>query len=414
MLDAKQRPYVVDGRRRSNLFDGGRKIMATDPTKIRAIIERALAGGRLSVDESEALFDAPLPLLGWAAKVRTEELHPTGVRTYHVDRNINYTNICISQCRFCAFWREKDSPEAYVIEWETLRRKIEETIALGGDQILLQGGLHPDLPLEWYEELLRRIRQEFPLINIHGFSPPEIAHLSRVANVPIREVLLRLREAGLGTLPGGGAEILVDRLRESLSPRKISSQEWLEVMRTWHELGGRSSATMMFGHMETRRERVEHLHQLRALQDDTGGFIAFIPWTFQPGNTALANLPRVGAAEYLRTLAISRLFLDNFLNIQASWVTQGLGVAQLALHFGANDLGSVMLEENVVAATGVRFRTTEAEIRGAIADAGFIPRRRNVFYELIEPEEALPQASSARSTGAFTKKSLSTTPPPSD
>lgn len=368
---------------------------ATCITDIRGLLDRALAGKRLSVEEGLTLFEAPLPLLGWAAQTRTEQLHRTRVRTYHIDRNINYTNICVSQCRFCAFWRDKSSPEAYVIDWETLRQKIEETIALGGDQILLQGGLHPDLPLEWYEELLRQIRKEFPSINIHGFSPPEIAHLSRISGLTVREVLIRLREAGLGTLPGGGAEILVDPVRQSLSPRKVSADGWLHVMRTWHELGGRSSATMMFGHVESRRDRLEHLDKLRALQDQTGGFIAFIPWTFQPGNTALAHLPRVGAAEYLRTLAVSRLFLDNFVNIQASWVTQGLAVAQVALHFGANDLGSVMIEENVVAAAGVRFRSTEAEIRQAITDAGFIPRRRNVFYQIIEKDPIQAEAGPA-------------------
>lgn len=364
--------------------------MAEGDGHFRNILSRALEGKRLSAEEALALFDAPLPLLGEAASVRTAQLHPEPIRTYHVDRNINYTNICVSQCRFCAFWRSADSPDAFVIDWETLRQKIEETIALGGDQILLQGGLHPQLPLEWYEELLRRIKQNFPHINIHGFSPPEIYHLSRISNRPVREVLERLRAAGLGTLPGGGAEILVDRVRETLSPHKVSASGWLEVMRTWHELGGRSSATMMFGHVESRQERIEHLEKLRTLQDETGGFIAFIPWTFQPGNTKLADLPRVGAAEYLRTLAVSRLFLDNFVNIQASWVTQGLPVAQLALHFGANDLGSVMIEENVVAATGVRFRTTEAEIREAIRQAGFLPRRRNVFYQLLEPSEPPP------------------------
>ncbi|MCS7237680.1 MAG: dehypoxanthine futalosine cyclase [Thermoguttaceae bacterium] len=366
--------------------------MGTSGDRFRKILCRAIDGKRLSVEEALALYEAPLPLLGEAAKARTQKLHPSPFRTYHVDRNINYTNICVSGCRFCAFWRKPNSPDAFVIDWDTLRQKIEETIALGGDQILLQGGLHPDLPLEWYEDLLRQIKRTFPGINIHGFSPPEIHHLSKISGLSVRDVLQRLRAAGLGTLPGGGAEILVDRVRESVSPHKVSAAGWLEVMQTWHHLGGRSSATMMFGHVETRQERIEHLAKIRALQDETGGFIAFIPWTFQPGNTALANLPRVGTAEYLRTLAIARLFLDNFVNIQASWVTQGLAVAQVALHFGANDLGSVMIEENVVAATGVRFRTTEAEIRQAIRDAGFVPRRRNVYYQLIDAPEAIPPA----------------------
>jgi cyclic dehypoxanthinyl futalosine synthase len=355
-----------------------------DIRQVCRIVDRAAAGRRISVEEALELFSLPLPMLGAAAAARTQALHPTPVRTYHIDRNINYTNICISGCRFCAFWRGPNSPEAYVLDWQELAQKIEQTIALGGDQILLQGGLHPSLPLEWYENLLRQIKTQFPSINIHAFSPPEIEHFSRLSGLPVREVLIRLREAGLGTLPGGGAEILVDSVRQQLSPRKVSAAGWLEIMRTWHELGGRSSATMMFGHLESRRDRLEHLDRLRCLQDQTGGFFAFIPWTFQPANTALSHLPPVGAAEYLRTLAVSRLFLDNFRNIQASWITQGMRVAQLALHFGANDMGSLMIEENVVAAAGVRFRTTEAEMRRAIEEAGFIPRRRNVFYEIIE------------------------------
>jgi cyclic dehypoxanthinyl futalosine synthase len=355
-------------------------------TKAHKLLDQAAAGKRIGIEDALLLFDLPLPLLGEAAHSRTETLHPTPVRTYHIDRNINYTNICISQCRFCAFWREKHSPEAFVLSWEDLCRKIEETIALGGDQILLQGGLHPELPLSWYEELLRAIKKRFPTINIHGFSPPEIYHFSRVSGLTIEEVLIRLRDAGLGSLPGGGAEILDDTLRQHLSPRKVSATGWLEVMRTWHKLGGRSSATMMFGHLETRQHRLQHMQLLRELQDETGGFIAFIPWTFQPGNTALAEHPPAGSAEYLRTLAVARLFLDNFRNIQASWVTQGLRVAQLALYFGANDMGSLMIEENVVAAAGVRFRTTEQEMRETIRQAGFIPKRRNVFYEIIEPD----------------------------
>jgi cyclic dehypoxanthinyl futalosine synthase len=362
------------------------------PERVKAyqLLDRAATGERIGVEEALLLFDLPLPLLGEAAYWRTETLHRSPIRTYHIDRNINYTNICISRCRFCAFWRDKESPEAFVLAWEELCQKIEETIALGGDQILLQGGLHPDLPLSWYEDLLRAIKERFPTINIHAFSPPEIYHFSRLSGFSIEEVLLRLRHAGLGTLPGGGAEILDEGLRQHLSPQKVSAAGWLQVMRTWHKLGGRSTATMMFGHLETRRQRLEHMLLLRQLQEETGGFIAFIPWTFQPGNTALADHVPVGASEYLRTVAVARLFLDNFHNLQASWVTQGLRVAQLALHFGANDMGSLMIEENVVAAAGVRFRTTEEEMRETIREAGFIPKRRNVFYEIIEPEDPTP------------------------
>ena len=244
--------------------------------------------------------------------------------------------------------------------------------------------MHPELGIEWYEELLRDLKRHFPAVNVHGFSPPEIDHLATLSGSRCGEVLERLKAAGLGSLPGGGAEILVDRVRQLVSPRKTSADRWLEVCRQWHGLGGRGSATMMFGHVETLAERIEHLERLRRLQDETGGFTAFICWTFQPGNTALADLPKAGAFEYLKTLAVARLFLDNFANLQASWVTQGLAVGQLALRFGANDFGSVMIEENVVAAAGTQFRATEAEIRGAIADAGYSPRKRNVFYELID------------------------------
>lgn len=352
------------------------------------ILEQVLIGKRLTPEEGLRLLEsAPLAALAEAADQLTQRFHPHPYRTYHIDRNINYTNVCLSGCKFCAFSRRPGEPDGWVIDQQTLFRKIEETVELGGDQILLQGGLHPDLPLSWYEELLQTIRRQFPKINIHGFSPPEIAHLSQISKLSIREVLIRLKEAGLGSLPGGGAEILVDRVRQQISPCKVSSDGWIEVCRTWHKLGGCGSATMMFGHVETLADRIEHLERLRRLQDETGGFTAFIPWTFQPGNTALQHLPKTGTFDYLRTLAVSRLYLDNFPNIQASWVTQGLKVAQMALRFGANDLGSLMIEENVVAAAGTRFRTSLEEIREAIRRAGFIPRRRNVFYQWLGPPD---------------------------
>jgi len=356
--------------------------------EVDRILDRALVGKRLTPEEGLLVLEsAPLARLAEAADQMTQRLHPHRYRTYHIDRNINYTNVCISGCQFCAFSRRPGQPGGWVIDRQQLLEKIEETISLGGDQILLQGGLHPDLPLSWYEALLREIRRQFPKINIHGFSPPEIAHLASISRLPIREVLVRLKEAGLGSLPGGGAEILVDRVRRQISPCKVSSDGWLEVCRTWHKLGGRGSATMMFGHVETLADRIEHLEHLRRLQDETGGFTAFIPWTFQPGNTALHHLPKTGLFDYLRTLALSRLYLDNFPNIQASWVTQGMKAAQMALRFGANDLGSLMIEENVVAAAGTRFRASLAEIRQAIRGAGFIPRRRNVVYEWIGPPD---------------------------
>ncbi len=360
-------------------------------SSIVPLLERAISGRRLSAEDGHRLISSnELAALAAAADAVTSIKLGDPFRTYHVDRNINYTNICSSGCRFCAFSRPKGHAEGFVITREELFAKIEETIALGGDQILLQGGMHPDLPLRWYEDLLADIRKHYPSINIHGFSPPEIHHISRLAGLPEEDVLARLKEAGLGSLPGGGAEILVDRVRERISPCKVSAEGWLAICRAWHRLGGRGSATMMFGHVETPEERIEHLVRLRAVQDETGGFTAFIPWTFQPPNTVLADREPLGAWEYLKTLAVSRLMLDNFDNLQASWVTQGLAVAQLALRFGANDLGSVMIEENVVAATGTRFFATEAQLRETIRLAGFTPRRRDVFYRFVDFEREPP------------------------
>ncbi len=357
--------------------------MASERRSLDQWLDQVVAGRRLGVDEGLALAAShDLAALGRAANAVTRRLHPEPHRTYNIDRNINYTNICTSGCRFCAFSRKAGEPDGYVIRPEELYAKIEETIALGGRQILLQGGLHPELRIDWYEQLLRGIKERFPQVNVHGFSPPEIDHIAGVSGLPIGEVLVRLKEAGLGSLPGGGAEILVDRVRREVSPHKTSADRWLEVCRAWHNLGGRGTATMMFGHAETMAERIEHLERLRRLQDETHGFTAFICWTFQPANTALAATPKVGAFEYLRMLALARLYLDNFPNLQASWVTQGLVIGQLALYFGANDFGSLMIEENVVAAAGTCFRTTEGEIRRAITEAGYTPRRRNAFYEL--------------------------------
>ena len=344
-----------------------------------------MAGKRLQPEEGLRLLGShELASLGRAAHAVSERLHPERYRTYNIDRNINYTNVCTSGCRFCAFCRPLGHPEAYILPREELYRKIDETLVLGGNQILLQGGLHPELPLAWYEELLRDIKQRYPQVNVHGFSPPEIFHLSQITSLPVEAVLVRLREAGLGSLPGGGAEILVDRVRSQLSPCKVSADGWIDVCRRWHRLGGRGSATMMFGHVETLAERIEHLDRLRHLQDETGGFTAFIGWTFQPGHTALAETRKLGAFEYLRTLAVSRLYLDNFPNVQASWVTQGLRIGQLALRFGANDMGSLMIEENVVAAAGTKFHTTRQELRRVITQDGYIPRQRDVFYRIFE------------------------------
>lgn len=354
-------------------------------SSIVPLLDAAVAGRRLTAEEGVRLLQShDLPELAAAADAVVRRRHPEPWRTYNIDRNINYTNVCVGGCRFCAFSRKCGDADAYVIDREELYRKIDETLALGGDQILLQGGMHPELHFSWYEAIVADLHRRYPQVNLHGFSPPEIHHIGVVSAMPVDAVLERLRAAGLGSLPGGGAEILVDRVRRSLSPCKVSADGWLDICRRWHRLGGRGSATMMFGHVESPADRIEHLERLRQLQDETGGFTAFIAWTFQPKNTALADVPKAGAFEYLKMLAVSRLYLDNFENLQASWVTQGLGVGQLALRFGANDMGSVMIEENVVAAAGTAFRADEAELRRAIEDAGYEPRRRNVFYQLVD------------------------------
>jgi cyclic dehypoxanthinyl futalosine synthase len=351
------------------------------------LLEKAVAGERLTPEDGLRLLESrDLAALGRAADEVTRRLHPENYRTYNIDRNINYTNVCTAVCDFCAFYRTPKSPEGYVLERDELYQKIAETVELGGDQILMQGGLHPEFKLEWYEELLRDIKSRFPQINIHGFSPPEIYHFTKVSKLPLRTVLERLKAAGLGSLPGGGAEILVDRVRAAITRGKVMTDDWLNVNRVWHGLGGRSTATMMFGHVETLAERIEHLERLRQLQDETGGFTAFICWTFQPEHTEMADIAPAGAFEYLKTNAVARLYLDNFANIQSSWVTQGLKVGQLALLYGANDMGSLMIEENVVAEAGTVHHLSLDEIRGAISELGFEPRQRNVRYELIDAE----------------------------
>jgi cyclic dehypoxanthinyl futalosine synthase len=354
---------------------------------IQTILDKAIAGERISDQEAlELMKSHDLAEIGNAANKVTERLHPEPYRTYNIDRNINYTNVCTAVCDFCAFYRGPKSDEGYVLPREVLLKKVEETAALGGDQILMQGGLHPDFKLDWYEELLSDIKSNFPQINVHGFSPPEIHHFTKIEKAPLREVLQRLQAAGLGSLPGGGAEILVDRVRSEITRGKVMTDDWLNVMRVWHELGGRSSATMMFGHVETLAERVEHLRRVRELQDETGGFTAFICWTFQPDNTGMSDITPVGSFEYLKTQAVSRLYLDNIANIQSSWVTQGLRIGQLALQFGANDMGSLMIEENVVAEAGTVHFLTLDEIRDSISELGFTPRQRNVHYQLFDPK----------------------------
>jgi cyclic dehypoxanthinyl futalosine synthase len=352
---------------------------------IAPLLDKAVDGGRLTPEEGLRLFESlDLVALGEAADAVTKRLHPEPFRTYNIDRNINYTNACTAVCDFCAFYRPPGHEEVYVLQRDVLLKKIEETVALGGDQILMQGGLHPKLSIEWYEELLQDIKRHFPQVNIHGFSPPEIHHFTKISKLPLQVVLERLKAAGLGSLPGGGGEILVDRVRREITRGKVMTDDWLNVNRVWHELGGRSTATMMFGHVETLAERIEHLDRLRQLQDETGGFTAYICWTFQPDHTALSHLPPAGAFEYLKTQAVSRLYLDNFANIQSSWVTQGEKIGQMGLFFGANDMGSLMIEENVVSQAGTVYELSLETIRRCIEELGYIPRQRNVYYEYID------------------------------
>ena len=345
---------------------------------------RIEGGARLSADEALSLYrTAPTWWLGRMADAVRRRKHPERVVTYIIDRNVNYTNVCVARCNFCAFYRPVGHGEGYVLGFEEIFRKIDETIALGGVQLLLQGGHNPDLPLAWYEDLFRAVKQRYPSFKLHALSPPEVVHLSRMSKLPVPEVIARLIDAGLDSIPGGGAEILVDRVRRLLNCYgKASADEWLDVMRHAHRAGLRTTATMMYGTVETDEERLEHMLRLRALQDETGGFTAFIAWSYQPEHTERGGREATGI-EYLRTLAIARLVLDNFDNLQASWVTQGGKVGQLSLAFGANDMGSVMIEENVVRAAGAAYCMDEVEIVRNVEDAGFVAKRRNMHYEIL-------------------------------
>lgn len=352
---------------------------------LQEIISKVEQGDRISDDEYRFLEqEADLHQLGFLANSIRKRLHPEPVVSYVIDRNINYTDICVSACKFCAFFKAPEEEGGELLSSDELIAKIKETQALGGTQILLQGGLHPDKPLEYYEDMLRTMK--LTGIHIHGFSPPEIYHFAQLSGLSTKQVLRRLIDAGLDSIPGGGAEILTNRVREELAPKKCNADEWIQVMEEAHHLGLRTTATMMFGHIETADERLEHLRRLRTLQDSTGGFTAFIPWSFQPDNTALAaarKIEKVSSFTYLRMLALSRIYLDNFANVQASWVTQGPKIAQLSLFFGANDFGSTMIEENVVAAAGVKFRLSEKEIRHLVTDAGFTPQQRLMDYTFV-------------------------------
>ena len=353
------------------------------------VVGRVLDGERISEEDARELYRLPLNELGALADARRKQIKGAAfdgrgndIVTYIIDRNVNYTNVCNVYCKFCAFYRTEKDHDHYVLSMDEIDAKLEELTAAQGIQVLLQGGHHPGLGIDFYLNMLSHIREKFPHINVHGFSPPEFNHFSDVFQMPLDEIIRKFREAGLGSIPGGGGEILVDRVRDRIAPLKCNSDQWLNVMRIAHAQGMRSSATMMFGHVETLDDRLEHLRRLRDVQDETGGFTAFICWTFQPDNTKLRAEP-VGSAEYLRMQALARIFLDNFENVQSSWVTQGPRIGQVALMYGANDFGSVMMEENVVSSAGTSFKLNSAEIERLIRDAGYEPHRRNNWYELV-------------------------------
>jgi cyclic dehypoxanthinyl futalosine synthase len=375
---------------------------------LQDIIRKVDDGGRVDAAEALELYRrAPTHVLGRLADGIRLRKHPERTVTYIIDRNVNYTNVCVAKCNFCAFYRDVGSSEGYVLGFEEIFRKIDETIEVGGVQLLLQGGHNPDLPLTWYEDLFRAVKERYPDFRLHALSPPEVIHLSRLSQLTVLEVVNRLIAAGLDSIPGGGAEILVDRVRRLLHCYgKATADEWLDVMRHAHHRGLRTTATMMYGTVETLEERIEHMMRLRALQDETGGFTAFITWSFQPDHTELGGTEATGV-DYLRTLALARIVLDNFDNLQASWVTQGGKVGQLSLAYGANDMGSVMIEENVVRAAGAAYCMDEIEIVRNVEDAGFVPKRRNMHYEILgDPifrERAVPRMLSlatARADGA--------------
>jgi cyclic dehypoxanthinyl futalosine synthase len=364
-------------------------------------VSKAREGARVDAAEALALFrEAPLPLLGELANAIRLRKHPEPVVTYIIDRNVNYTNVCVARCNFCAFYRPVGSHEGYVLAFDEIHRKIQETIDLGGGQLLLQGGHNPDVPLAWYEDLFRSVKQKFPDFRLHALSPPEVLHISRMSKLPVPTVIARLIAAGLDSIPGGGAEILVDRARKLMNCySKATADEWIGTMRHAHLAGLRTTATMMYGSVETVEERIEHMMRLRGLQDETGGFTAFITWSFQPSNTELGENEQTSVeatgVDYLRTLATARIVLDNFDNLQSSWVTQGGKVGQLSLFYGANDMGSVMIEENVVRAAGAAYCMDEVEIVRNVENAGFTAKRRNMHYDILgDPifrERAVPR-----------------------
>jgi len=349
----------------------------------KAVLEKVIQGQRMTAEEFVFLYENAdlLDLAGAACQLR-DKMRGNAPITFVIDRNINYTNICSCRCRFCAFYREKDHPEAYVISEDELMAKIEEAMQLGATQLMIQGGLNDDLGLEYFENMFRSIKSHFTIC-IHSLTAPEVVHVARKAGLSIKDTLLRLKAAGLDSLPGGGAEVLDDAVRHYISPNKIKAAEWLEVMKAAHEIGMKTTATMMMGSVDKLEHRLHHLEQIRALQDETAGFRAFIPWTYQPGNNELMG-QKISSLQYLRFLALSRLYLDNFEHIQGSWVTQGKGIGQLSLFFGGDDLGSIMIEENVVRSAGTVYKMQKEEMIALIRDAGYTPALRNTEYEILE------------------------------
>jgi cyclic dehypoxanthinyl futalosine synthase len=357
---------------------------------IQPILDRALAGVRLTSDDCTALLEShDIARIGVAADEIRRRRHPSGVVTYIIDRNINYTNVCNVVCTFCAFYRRPGKPDTYVRTVEEICEKIDETIALGGTGVLMQGGLHPDFGIEWYEDLLRTLHARYPNFQLHSFSPPEIHNIHLISKLSYEEILSRLKDAGMSSLPGGGGEILDDEVRKRVST-KCTTDEWLAVMRAAHHVGMRSTATMMFGIGDRVEHRVRHLQRVRDLQDETGGFTAFIPWTFQRENTALGRRIKEEptGVDYLKMLAVSRLFLDNIDHFQSSWLTQGLRLGQVALRFGADDMGSIMIEENVVSAAGAHNEADERMLRFLIREAGFRPQQRDILYNYVNRDNS--------------------------
>lgn len=360
-------------------------------SNIQPILDKAIAGNRISAGECTQLLESyDVARIGVAADEIRQRKHPNNTVTYIIDRNINYTNVCNVVCTFCAFYRRPGKPETYVHSFEEICKRIDETIELGGTGVLMQGGLHPDFNIEWYEDLLSRLHALYPKFQLHCFSPPEIHNISLISKLDYVTIMQRLKDAGLNSMPGGGGEILDDDVRKRVST-KCNTQEWLDVMRAAHQVGLRTTASMMFGIGDNVSHRVNHLQRIRDVQDETGGFSAFIPWTFQRENTALGRkiTEEPSGMDYIKMLSVSRIFLDNFDHIQASWLTQGLRLGQVALRMGADDMGSIMIEENVVSAAGAHNEATEKELRYQISEAGFIPQQRDILYNFINREEVI-------------------------